>query len=1069
MSKRRINLALWLAGVLVLACSLSAGATTFNFPNSSMNNSIMDPTKWETVTLPHTNPTTDDFLSAANVWTINYKQVKICSDPLYTGTDFRIAGTVIYHGAVATSAANEDRPFFFNGNTNNAYDKVGTFDDLRLQGTIQGATTRRPYLAGKLTLIADANGNPSHTAFQIRSGQQLNITAQIVAEDCPSIDIVRYTYGDTASDSQISLRNSNNRIYGKFVLDAGLYANAAGSLGDADVEINGSSVLDYRAGKLNIQNSSAISATAKVSITTDATGMNTDPVRLNIAANNVTIRELWLDGSKETTTTYFDTSNAPAWLSVTDAGSLTVTNAAAQNLVMVASPADPNIKIYPPVGTKAYVEGYVVSLHAPNPKDAPYRFDSWSCIGGTVTDPCAADTTVTMPTGSGLTVTANYVGAACSPSPVNGQTNVSVFTDLSWTASPSTTAQTVYFGTDNPPTTAVAYDDSNDAVYNATIGRLADSTTYYWYVASTIGGSPISGPVWSFTSVNSTPHAPSPAIGEVVPVSGTELSWSEGLSAGGTTLHNVYFSTNQSLVAARTAPALTPDANGIYYSGPLTVSTTYYWAVDATYRDDANGVLGYSYGPVWNFDAQKKILYIKTEIAGYNINGAGDVNGVANGIYVDDANVVNYTFPSFNYGSDWDIVVTGDKSFAIWSDSSITIGGTMDIAGYAGTNYAPGPAHAGNNAGVAGSNNTGLPAPYATVAVNGIGYGETTSNNSIGAGAGFGGAGGRAGRYSTCNFGAGGIAYGEKELFTLYAGSGGGGGKSGSTGGAGGGGGGAVELYAKSGNVTIASTAVINANGSRPDEPSSLDYCPGGGSGGGVRLIASGNVTVAGSITADGGHGGDRQLAGGKANNTGGGGAGGRIAIYKGGTLTQTGTMTAAGGRNGVDATGASFAGPGEDGTIYTAGVTATLQKACNPAPDNGNMAWSLDPNFAGAKTLSWNPALGSTQEKVYLGTTPGGMTLRATYAADANYPLLRKRITHMPSPALVNGTKYYWRVDSTVNGSPVTGTVWTFGVGTCSKPVGDMNGDCKVTFIDFAILGTNWRACNLVPASSCN
>jgi hypothetical protein len=35
-------------------------------------------------------------------------------------------------------------------------------------------------------------------------------------------------------------------------------------------------------------------------------------------------------------------------------------------------------------------------------------------------------------------------------------------------------------------------------------------------------------------------------------------------------------------------------------------------------------------------------------------------------------------------------------------------------------------------------------------------------------------------------------------------------------------------------------------------------------------------------------------------------------------------------------------------------------------------------------------------------------------------------------------------------------------------KPVGDLNGDCKVNFADFAIMASSWLECNLVPQSAC-
>jgi hypothetical protein len=1070
MSNRKSNPVLWLGVLAVLACSLTAYGTAYNFPNSSIANYTGDVTKWETVALPHVNPTATDFLNAANTWNISYKQAKVGA-PGNPGTSTRIVGPVIFHGGVGVSGTNFDRPLLFNGNDGSTYDLTNTFDDLRFQGTMRGEVTRRAILAGNLRFTTDANGLPAHSALQVRAGQQLNVTAQIDAADCPSIDIIYNVFIPTSnfSDSQISLRNSNNKIYSQFVLEAGLYGYAAGVFGDADFVINGSNPADYRGGRLNIQNPSAVSATAKVSITTDVTGLNTEPVRIALGTNNTTIRELWIDGVKQTgSPATFSTATTPSATWLSGSGTLTVTNATTRNVTMVASPAgDPNIRIYPPVGTKAYAENYVVTLSAPKPMYAPYIFNHWECTGATLsTSATLANNSVTVPAGSDITVTAYYDAAACSPSPANTQPNTNVFTGLSWTAAPSATTQTVYFGTVNPPVTTVTAVGNTVPAANLTAGgRLADGVTYYWRV-DTNG---VAGQVWSFIAANSVPNTPSPTIGAIVDIDSKRLTWLEGPSAGGPSLHSLYFSTNQSLVAARTAPTIVPDANGLYNTGPLVVSTTYYWAEDTTYRNDANSILGYGTGPVWSFSSRNKILYIKTEIAGYNINGAGDVNGVANGIYVDDANVINYTFPTFNYGAGWDIVVTGPKSFAIWSNASIDIGGTLDISGYAGTAASGasfGAAHAGNNAGCAGNGSGNGTGWNGSAGVNGIGFGGQVCNNCVGAGASFGGSGGRAGRWSTANGGFPGIVYGERELFTLYAGSGGGGSRGDGLGVGGASGGGAVELYAKAGNVTIASGAVIRANGGTPYQAAS--YEAGGGSGGGVRIVASGNVSVAGTITANGGNGGSKPSTG-NANNTGGGGGGGRIAIYKGGTFTQTGTLTAAGGSNGwnLDVPPASFAAPGLAGTVYTDGKTSTLLAACNPAPTDGSLAWSLDPNFGGGKTLSWSPAIGTTQNKLYFSTVKADVVsgapaaLKTTVTAATN-SFLRARKTYTPTPAMVNGAKYYWRVDT--NG--VAGPVWSFNTGTCSKPAGDANGDCKVNFADFAQMASTWMVCNL--ASGC-
>jgi len=83
-------------------------------------------------------------------------------------------------------------------------------------------------------------------------------------------------------------------------------------------------------------------------------------------------------------------------------------------------------------------------------------------------------------------------------------------------------------------------------------------------------------------------------------------------------------------------------------------------------------------------------------------------------------------------------------------------------------------------------------------------------------------------------------------------------------------------------------------------------YGAGGGGGGGVvHLVVGGDLTITGTISANGGAGGDTTTLGGG----GGGGAGGLIWLQVGGKLTQKGTVRALGGRGGRVNSSASFRG----------------------------------------------------------------------------------------------------------------------------------------------------------------
>jgi hypothetical protein len=1046
-SGSKLMLVLALAVTLL---SLPASATTFYFPTSGTSRYVYDTAQWNTLSGGGgSNPTLADFANIANFFTATSKSMR-CANPTDASGTFTIAAPVSYTGPMAVSNTVPAYYFYWNGPyTGSNGGMVATFNDLRFTGTMFGATTRSPYLRGKLTATGDI-------AFQFRSSQNLDIDAQIDASAASIIMSAYYARTDTnASVSNIRFKNSGNRFYGTYVLDARLEGRVANSLSEGDFTINGASdtAYDYRSGKLALYASNAISPSAMVKIYTktgvSGTYTNTDPVRIDMASSGVnpTIRELWIDDVKQGTAGVpitFTTSST--WLSGTGnaTGTLTVTNKATQNLTMAyvaGSPTEPNIRIYPPSGTtRAYSQGYAVPIAAATPTTSPYRFDHWTTTGGTLADPCAADTTITIPTGSDVTVTAYYVIAATNPAPLSTATNISVFTGLSWTPAAVST-QAVYFGTAAGAMTSVTSGDGTlSSVSNASIGGpLVSNTQYFWRIVS--GG--IDGPVWNFTTGSVKATNPSPVSGAIeVDPNRPTLTWSA--DASGATSFDVYFSTNQTLVANGDASVKSVVTTASFPTGVfLAKAKIYYWRVDAHYASGLTAT-----GDVWNFTTQTYKLYLKTTTypqPAYSIDGAADVN-VANAA---DGNFAIYEFSTFNYGSDWDIIVTGARPISIRAASGdLVFGGKLIISG---ANGIPAGTGSGGGVGIAGGANgvNNSQGTYSEI-TNGIGHGYNSQDMQDGSGAGYGGAGGRCGRSSSVLGGQGGISYGEPELLSLYGGSGGGGG-----GRAGGGaGGGVIELYAKSGNVSILSTAQIRSNGGSNSAIS--DYPGGGGSGGSIRLVASGNVTNAGIITANGGQGGSTGQV--KPADTGGGGAGGRIAFYAGGTYTNTGTVTATGGATGLDGTSPtplSWARAGADGTIYTTGKPSTLLAASNPIPANGNMFAGTDPNH-----LSWQPVLGSTTNTVYLGTSLASMALKTT-VTNADGMAFRKTYIATLTP----GTKYYWRVDT--NG--VQGPVWTFGTGVCTSPAGDLNGDCRVTFVDFALLASQWKVCNLIPSSGCN
>jgi arabinoxylan arabinofuranohydrolase len=121
---------------------------------------------------------------------------------------------------------------------------------------------------------------------------------------------------------------------------------------------------------------------------------------------------------------------------------------------------------------------------------------------------------LTLPASSLTTVLLDKevtVGSATNPSPVNGATEVSLNTTLTW--SPGTNAMThaIYLGTDyNAVDTAtLASPEYQDTVYpnSFTPTALTSGTTYYWRVDEIAYSSSDHGSVWSFSTTQPVPVA----------------------------------------------------------------------------------------------------------------------------------------------------------------------------------------------------------------------------------------------------------------------------------------------------------------------------------------------------------------------------------------------------------------------------------------------------------------------------------------------------------------------------------------------------------------------------------
>ncbi len=84
-----------------------------------------------------------------------------------------------------------------------------------------------------------------------------------------------------------------------------------------------------------------------------------------------------------------------------------------------------------------------------------------------------------------------------NPYPTIGQTNIGATPTLMWDCE-NGTSYNVYFGTDNPPTNIVSFEQSPNS-YTITT-PLTDLTTYFWKIVAFNSYGSTEGPVWSFTT-----------------------------------------------------------------------------------------------------------------------------------------------------------------------------------------------------------------------------------------------------------------------------------------------------------------------------------------------------------------------------------------------------------------------------------------------------------------------------------------------------------------------------------------------------------------------------------------
>jgi len=201
-----------------------------------------------------------------------------------------------------------------------------------------------------------------------------------------------------------------------------------------------------------------------------------------------------------------------------------------------------------------------------------WRIDEINAVGTTTGNVWSFTTIVAPP------------AQATSPNPSDSATDMSVDTDLTWTAGSGSTSSDVYFGTTSPGTfqgnqTATSFDP----------GTMANDTTYYWRIDEINAGGTTTGVVWSFTTIVAPPAQatnPSPADTATDVDIDADLSWTAG---SGSTSSDVYFGTTSPGTFQGNQTATTFD------SGTMANGATYYWRIDEV---NAGGT---TTGTVWSF------------------------------------------------------------------------------------------------------------------------------------------------------------------------------------------------------------------------------------------------------------------------------------------------------------------------------------------------------------------------------------------------------------------------------------------------------------------------------------
>jgi hypothetical protein len=237
-----------------------------------------------------------------------------------------------------------------------------------------------------------------------------------------------------------------------------------------------------------------------------------------------------------------------------------------------------------------------------------------------------------------------------NPDPYDGETDVDVDHDLSWSCSdPDGDSLTydIYFGDYSPPPLVAS--GHSETTYDP--GTMYGVTIYNWkIVAHDNHGGSTEGPIWYFTTratPNNPPYKPddpNPANSSTDVSVTTDLSWTGGdPDQGNTVTYDLYFGTD-----SPPSKLVSNQTNTSYQPEKLQGNTTYYWKIIAWDNNGASAP-----GPIWSFT---------TEILGDTTPPIVQITKPVNAIYIRNDKVLPFITALVFFAIDVEVTASDNES-----------------------------------------------------------------------------------------------------------------------------------------------------------------------------------------------------------------------------------------------------------------------------------------------------------------------------------------------------------------------------------------------------------------------